>query len=128
MGQQQLLLVILALIIVGIAVMVGMSIFGGSTVEATRNAIIADLGFYATRARQYYWKPVSLGGGNRTFENITIGHLTHVTENENARYYIETAAKDYVILVGVGKIVSGEDSIRVKMQVNERQNQLTIVN
>lgn len=128
MGQQQLLLIILALVIVGIAVMVGISMFGAGSVEATRNAIIADLGFYATRARQYYWKPQILGGGNKSFENITIGHLTHVTENENARYYIEEATADYVVLVGVGRIVSGEDSIRVKMKVNERQNQLTIVN
>jgi hypothetical protein len=128
MGQQQLLLVILALLIVGIATMVGITIFGGSAVEATRNAIIADLGFYAQRARQYYWKPVSLGGGSKSFEGITIKHLTHITENENARYYIEETARDYVVLVGVGKVVSGEDSIRVKMRVNERQNQLTIVN
>ena len=48
MGQQQLLLIVLSVIIVGIAVAVGITTFQSNAVEANRQAVISDLVNYAS--------------------------------------------------------------------------------
>jgi len=128
MGQQQLLLVILGIIIVGIAITVGITMFKANAVESSRTAIINDLGYYAMRARQFYHKPPSLGGSYHDFSEITLPMLTRLSENENGRYYIEEATKDELILVGVGKIVVHDDTIRIRMRINEVDQVVEIIN
>ena len=128
MGQQQLLLVILGVIIVGIAIAVAIMIFKGNAVESSRNAIINDLAYFAMRARQFYIKPRHLGGTERDFTGVTLGMLTSLSENENGRYYIESVSKDELVLVGVGKIVVHNDTIRVRMRVNEAKQLVEIIN
>jgi len=128
MGQQQLLIALIAVVIVGIAIVVALGMFSSGSIESQRNAIIGDLLQFAQQARSYYWRPRMLGGGDSSFEGITLRTISSVTENEHGRYYIEEATKDYVIIVGVGRVISGSDSIRVNMRVNEKTNQLTIIN
>jgi uncharacterized protein (UPF0333 family) len=129
MGQTQLLLVILGVILVGIAIYVGVSMFQANAVEDTRNAIITDLGNFAARARAYYWKPLSQSGGNKSFANVTINQIYPMGENANARYFIESAAQDNCVIMGVGRIVaSNGDSIRVRVRVTETRNITEIVN
>jgi Tfp pilus assembly protein PilN len=50
MGQQQLLLIILGVIIVGIAVAVGITMFQDNAVDQNRSAVIADLTTLAAKA------------------------------------------------------------------------------
>lgn len=129
MGQTQLLLVILGVILVGIAIYVGVSMFQANTIEDTRNAIIIDLQNFAARARAYYWKPTSQGGGNKTFNGVTIRQIYPMEENPNARYYVESALDDNCVISGVGKIVtSNGDSIRVRVKVTEERNIVEIIN
>ena len=63
MGQQQLLLIILGVIIVGIAIAVGLSMFTAQSINANRDAIISDITNMAANAYQYRIRPVSMGGG-----------------------------------------------------------------
>ena len=90
MGQQQLLLIVLGVIIVGIAVVVGLTMFQTSAVDANRNAVIADLTNLSAKATQYYKKPTSLGGGGQNFN----GFLLAASEqsNDNGYYRIVTTA------------------------------------
>ncbi len=53
MGQQQLLLIILGVIIVGIAVAVGITMFQDNAVDQNRSAVIADLTTLAAKAQRY---------------------------------------------------------------------------
>ena len=66
MGQQQLLLIVLGTIVVGIAVAVGMNQFSSSSVEANRDQLISDLNFLSVVAQAYYKKPASYGGGGQS--------------------------------------------------------------
>jgi len=43
MGQQQLLLIVLGVIIVGIAVVVGINLFNANATNANRDGVISDL-------------------------------------------------------------------------------------
>lgn len=128
MGQQQLLLVILGVIIVGIAITVGLTMFKANAAESSRTAIINDLGYFAMRARQTYFKPRNLAGTDHDFTGITLNMLTTLSQNENGRYYIESSTKDELILIGVGKIVVHNDTIRIRMRINEAQNKIEIIN
>jgi hypothetical protein len=127
MGQQQLLLVILGVIIVGIAITVGITMFKANAVESSRTAMINDLGYFAMRARQMYHKPKNIGGADRDFRGITLSMLTPLSENENGRYYIESSGKDSIVLVGVGRIVVHDDTIRIRMVVNEAADRIETI-
>jgi Tfp pilus assembly protein PilE len=63
MGQQQLLLIILGVIIVGIAIAVGITMFRDNSVSSNRDAMSTDLLHLAAKARHYYKRPTSMGGG-----------------------------------------------------------------
>jgi Tfp pilus assembly protein PilE len=71
MGQQQLLLVILVTILVGIATVVAINTFGSSNINANRDAVRNDIAAIATAAQAWYIKPEMLGGGNNSFEGLT---------------------------------------------------------
>src|SRR5271157_2891291 len=110
MGQQQLLLIILGVIIVGIAVAVGITMFQDNAVDQNRSAVIADLTTLAAKSQQFYAKPVSLGGGGNQFVGLTADATglallasTSFTTNANGTYSIKTAGTaTYVILHGIG--------------------------
>ena len=128
MGQQQHLLIILGVLIVGIAIAVGVGMFRTSSTDMIRNAVISDLNYYAGKAREYYWKPRVQGGGDRSFADVRIDNIAYSTENHNGRYFVESSTDMEVVLVGVGKMISGDDSIRVRMIVSERRNLVEILN
>jgi hypothetical protein len=67
MGQQQLLLIVLGVIIVGIAVVVGINLFNANATNANRDGVISDLNNLGAMAQQFYKKPTSMGGGGNTF-------------------------------------------------------------
>ncbi|HEY4611424.1 MAG TPA: hypothetical protein VII11_00395 [Bacteroidota bacterium] len=128
MGQQQLMLIILGTIIVGIAIAVGILMFKSNAEESSRNAIINDLAIFAMRAREAYIKPAYLGGLDRDFTDVTINRFSTVTENENARYYVESSTQEEVVLVGVGKMVAHTDTIRIRMRVTEKTQTVETIN
>lgn len=108
MGQQQLLLIILGVIVVGIAVAVGITMFQDNAVSANRDAVTNDLVNLASRAQQYYRRPTALGGGGNSFVGLTadaagLAKLTSKPSNANGTYSIMTAGTaSSVVLKGVG--------------------------
>jgi len=94
MGQQQLLLLVLAAVIVGLAVVTGINMFGQNALQANQDAIRQDLLTIASEAHAWYRRPVALGGGGNTFvgltgaagfNNINYGNATPFV-NANASY------------------------------------------
>jgi Tfp pilus assembly protein PilE len=104
MGQQQLLLIILGVIIVGIAVAVGITMFQDNAVNANRDAVSNDLINLAARAQQYYRRPVGLGGGGSSFTTLgtAIAKLTNNPHNDNGDYAITTGGDQSITITGTG--------------------------
>lgn len=75
MGQQQLLLVILVTIIVGIATVVAINVFGTSATSANEDAVRQDVLTIAASAQGWYIKPSMMGGGNNSFEGLTFNDI-----------------------------------------------------
>ena len=122
MGQQQLLLIILGVIIVGIAVAVGITMFQDNAINANRDAISNDLVNLAARAQQYYRRPVGLGGGGNSFTPASpavaitadaagLKLLTNKEVNENGTYSIKSVNPTTLVLHAVGKYVVDNDSV-----------------
>ena len=90
MGQQQLLLIVLGIIIVGIAIAVGVNMFQQSAVDTNRQSMISDLTNLAAKAQRYYRTPQELGGGAQNFQNFSLGRLD--TSNANGSFRVSTTA------------------------------------
>ena len=83
MGQQQLLLIVLGTIIVGVAVVVGINMFTTGAVNAGRDALLQDVNNIASSAASYWRKPAALGGGARDFTGVT-SVITFGADSSNA--------------------------------------------
>jgi Tfp pilus assembly protein PilE len=109
-GQQQLLLVLLGVIVISVAVAIGITMFSDSAVSTNRDALVSDLQNLATRAQQFYHRPTSMGGGGNSFNLLTTGSialLTATPTDANGSFYIETAGNGSginatVVIRGVG--------------------------
>ena len=96
MGQQQLLLIILGVIIVGIAIAVGLSLFSAQSIQANKDAIINDLNNLAAHTYQYKIRPTSMGGGQGVYTGYAIP--SKMLSNENAAYVATPTATSVSIL------------------------------
>ncbi|NJD21818.1 MAG: hypothetical protein FIA82_03990 [Melioribacter sp.] len=127
MGQQQLLLIVLGVIIVGIAVVVGINVFTASASQANRDGVIADLTNLASLSQQWYRKPTALGGGGNTFTGWTVPGALDTTGNGT---YAATIAAQTVTLVGTGteKGNNGTSAVKVTMVVGPNSITSTTIN
>jgi Tfp pilus assembly protein PilE len=148
MGQQQLLLIVLGIIIVGIAIAVGVNMFQSSAVDTNRQSMISDLANLAAKAQRFYRTPTELGGGAQDFRNFALGRLD--TANANGSYRlsisasltadapptptgnvtITTSVTDSIYIVGWGKEMGDIGTFPVKAQcrVSPSSIKTTIVN
>ena len=109
MGTQQILLIVLSVIIVGIAVAVGITMFNTQAQNANRQALVADANNFATQMIAYYKTPTSHGGGGRTFEasmdtlEVWLGFTSGgVYSNDNGTYTLTRTNASTIQIVGTG--------------------------
>lgn len=95
MGQQQLLLIILGVIIVGIAIAVGLSLFSAQSVQSNRDAMINDLNNLAAQAYQFRIRPTSMGGGQGDYTTFSIP--VKMQTNENGTYSASASTNSIVV-------------------------------
>jgi type II secretory pathway pseudopilin PulG len=84
MGQQQLLLLVLGIIIVGIAIAVGITSMSSNRSETNRRAVINDLLNLGRKAQSYYRTPAQMGGGSQNFQGFYVSAID--TGNANGSY------------------------------------------
>jgi hypothetical protein len=77
MGQQQLLLIVLGVILVGVAVVLGIQYFGVGAEEGAKDELTAHCITVGANAQQWFKKPVAMGGGGNTF----VGFTAHFNTN-----------------------------------------------
>ena len=103
MGQQQLLLIVLGVIVVGIAVVVGINLFNANAVSSNRDGVVSDLNNLGAMAQQFYKKPTSMGGGGNAFTgNGNAFALPAELDTTANGSYAATIAAQSVTIVGTG--------------------------
>jgi Tfp pilus assembly protein PilE len=134
MGQQQLLLIILGVIVVGIAVVVGITMFQDNAISANRDAVTNDLVALGARAQQYYRRPTTVGGGSTSFEGLTMAKLVGPATgdtwvNPNGTYTIVgTPTKQEVMMKGIGFEKTDGQFVEVQCRVIPDSLQTTVIN
>ncbi|MFH5834246.1 hypothetical protein [Halalkalibaculum sp. DA384] len=108
MGQQQLLLIILVTIIVGIATVVAINTFSSAADSANLDAVRQDIASIAASAQGYYMKPDMLGGGGKDFTDMTFENLAFAgtivdgtptqAYNENGTYVLSGGAQGEITI------------------------------
>lgn len=75
MGQQQLLLLVLGIVIVGLAVVVGIQAFGENQKKANADALVNDGVRIASDIQAWVLKPAAFGGGAGDFSSVSFTDL-----------------------------------------------------
>jgi hypothetical protein len=76
MGTQQILLIVLSVIIVGVAIAVGITMFRNQAYNSNQTAITGELQSYASQVVQWLKTPASQGGGGGiTFATIAVADI-----------------------------------------------------
>lgn len=102
MGFQQYLLLVLAAIIVSVAIALGINRFRENAKQADDDAMTQGALDIAAKAQSWYSRPDRLGGGNNSFNNLSLEKLGVSPKNSNGEYSLEVLAGDKVKITGRG--------------------------
>jgi hypothetical protein len=123
MGSQQLLLIVVGVVLVGIMIAVGMSMFKDQASSTNRDSISNDLIHFAVQAQKYYRRPALLGGGAHSFNGLRFFHFAKSPTNANGTYVLSpdpaTSSDVFVTITGTG-VNDGNDGVtpvQVQMKV-----------
>jgi len=99
MGQSQLLIIAISVLIIGIAILAGTGFFQDEEVEANKKAMINDINHIAMNAGRYYRRIAALGGGSYSYMGyvLPIGYRS----NLNGSYSTNPISKDVLQITGV---------------------------
>lgn len=98
MGQQQLLLIVLAIIIVGISITIANQLFDVSEENTNKDSISYELINLGSIAQKYFNKPVEMGGGNKSFAGWEIP--SELDSTMSGYYYISNTGDKQIIIEG----------------------------
>ena len=121
MGTQQILLIVLSVIIVGIAVAVGITMFNAQATNSNRQAVMSDMNNLASSALAFYKTPISHGGGGGGWGALDdlgqwLGY-DYVTGTDtcttgNGTFVISVTA-DVLTITGLGNEIGNDGSAEV---------------
>lgn len=122
MGVQQLTLIVLTVIIIGISISAGIIMFNQTLIRNNRLAIIDDMNIFAGVAMTYYKTPVDMGGGNRTWNVDDMGPwfgynydaANDSMSNSNGTFVLSSDG-DVLTIVGSGNEIGTNGSTNVEV-------------
>ena len=129
MGQQQLLLILLVTIVIGVATIVAINVISDGNITSNRDAVRQDLSAAASYVQSIWERPQIMGGASRKFqENMTEDEILHFlnvpaseyqpgdTEatNANGRYFV-TIQSDAELII-TGEPVTGPPNLQVNVR------------
>jgi hypothetical protein len=119
MGTQQILLIVLSVIIVGIAVAVGITMFNAQATNSNRQALVGDMNNLAASSLAFYKTPLTHGGGGNGWVSAAalgtwLGYDWNGTScsTGNGTFTI-TVAGDVVTIAGLGNEIGNNGSTNV---------------
>lgn len=100
MGQQQLLLILVGVIIVGLSIVIVVKLFDVNSLESNKDAVYIDTVSLAANAQHYYQLPRMLSGGGGSFVGYTLP--SEMVENGNGTYSVSNITESSITITGVG--------------------------
>ncbi len=104
MGQQQLLLIVLGVILVGVAVVLGIQYFSVGAEQGAKDELVAHALTVGSNAQEWFKKPVAMGGGGLTFVGFNTEFTTHLvglTTSTNGAYTTQSESATGITITGI---------------------------
>jgi hypothetical protein len=134
MGTQQIIVIVLSIIIVGVGVTVGIKLFQSQAYNSNRLAIANEMQQYVKAGIQYWKTPVNMGGagtdsGNIVLEDIALAmgfqmfrggpYDNHYgATSDNGNFIVVGLDKNILTLKGLGEETKGKVHPMVLMKLN----------
>lgn len=113
MGQQQLILLVLATVIVGIAIVVGIRAFTENSAKSNADAMMQDAVRIANDAQAWKKKPVPFGGaGTADLSAATFGDLGYAVDDNDATPHV-SAATEYENINGTYSLAASSTGLAI---------------
>ena len=106
MGQQQLLLLTLAAILVGIAVLLGINMFQDNAAQANLDAVIQRCLNLGAQAQAWFKRPAAMGGGGQNFTGFDLTDLGYAAAGdttEDGTFTSAVVGPTSITITGTGK-------------------------
>ena len=107
MGQQQLLLLVLGAVIVGMAIVIGINMFGEGAHKAQEDNVKQDLVTMAAKVQEFWRKPTYMGGAGKvilTFDEFP--QIGYIYNDDAAGTTIPAGGQTYTNSNGLYTIVN----------------------
>jgi hypothetical protein len=137
LGQQQLLLIILGVIVVGVAVAIAVSTFGDNAADRNRDAVLSDMLHLVAKAQEYYRRPQVFGGGQSSYVGLTnnvqglrklVNTVVYPWSTSNGLYSIANSGTTTgVVLRGTGREPGKNDAYPVAVTIAVFPDSFTVV-
>ena len=128
MGQSQLLMLVLAVIIVGIAVAVGITQLQEGALSANADALRTDCQAISAKAQGWYRRPASLGGGGNSFVGATMAKIGATPVNDNGSYTLTVIDGNQITCVGTGHEKTAADAdVQVTMDYFAKEDSFVTI-
>lgn len=125
MGQQQLLLIVLSVIIVAIAVITGINMFQQNAQSFKRDQMINEAMTISADARKFWFLPLRSGGGGNSFLNYRIPEGLSVSET--AIYSLTDVTAGSLKIVGTDRNRQmGSDAVTITVVVYPESSNLEL--
>ena len=129
MGQQQLMLIALGVILVGIAVAIGINLFSESGTDTNRHELVSALTTLSAMAQEYYQKPTMLGGGNKKFKKWKMPKFYKKFESGKIKAKVNKKGDEVTITAtGTARGNDGKKKVKVEAKVKSTSFNIKIKN
>ncbi|MDD2424178.1 MAG: hypothetical protein PHG34_08210 [Candidatus Cloacimonetes bacterium] len=135
MGTQQLLLIVLGVIIVGVAIAVGITIFNNQAYNANQQAVASELNTYGSMVLQWWKTPESQGGAGKVDANLDVDEMAKaigfiqtgntLSTDTGSFTIIDADAAEAVQITGTGNEKKGNNYPFVTATVNLISGKIT---
>jgi len=125
MGQQQLFLILLSTIVVGAAVVIGITMFSASAIETNREELVSTLTTLGSMAQEYYETPTMLGGGGKKYKKWKIPKA--YSNYEGGKFKVKFSKKaEEVIITATGKYTGRDNKNKLKIEAKVKPKSMKI--
>lgn len=127
MGSQQLLMILVGVIVVGLIIITCLSMVRTYYEEMNRDLLISTLNDLGVLAQQHNKKPVEQGGGGGEYTNFEIPQQLRSTTAGSINSVVRKDRVDFVALgMEIGR--DGKNVVRVTARVDHTGIRITITN
>jgi len=131
MGSQQLLMIVIGVVVVGIMIAVGMFMFRDQAAATSRDSISNDLVALATASQKYYRRPSTFGGGGQSFGGLTMSKMTTKPSNANGDYALSPdpapPGTTTIVITGTGIELGTDGTTPVKLTMTVMADSILLV-